>query len=372
MIFIIGIIIASFLFCLLLFKKKKEPADLLMIIWIGVINIHLLLFYALKTGLSYSYPHTLGLILPIPLLHQVLLYFYTIELTRKETLTFKKIFFHLIPFFLLVALAIPFFNLSKEEKINIFQNKGKGFEWYMIIQVLVILISGFAYTIASLSEIRKHQKRLQQILSNTDKMMLKWLEYLTIGLGMIWLLTIFFDDDVILNAVVAFVLFIGFFGINQVPVFNSQWITDNKLEKSSEYDNIPVSEISEMLPSPSRYAKSGLKEDDISRIMKQLEGMMKKDKPFTESELTLNDLAKKLDIYPNQLSQAINSKTGKSFYHYINSWRIEEFLALASLPENKKFTFLSLAYECGFNSKTTFNKYFKLHTGKTPSEYIIA
>jgi AraC-like DNA-binding protein len=372
MIFIIGITIASFLFCLLLFKKKKEPADLLMIIWIGVINIHLILFYALKTGISYKYPYTLGLILPIPLLHPVLLYFYTIELTKKEALTFKKICLHLIPFFILTALAFPFFNLPQEEKINIFQHNGKGYEWYITIQVLVILISGFAYTIASLFEIRKHQKRLQQILSNTDKRMLKWLEYLTIGLGMIWLLTIFFDDDVILNAVVAFVLFIGFFGINQVPVFNRQWITDLNTEKSHNYDTTPDSEISDTLPPPSRYAKSGLKEDDISRIMSQLEELMKKDKPFTDSELTLNDLAQKLDVHPNQLSQAINSITGKSFYHYINSWRIEEFLALASLPENKKYTFLSLAYDCGFNSKTTFNKYFKLHTGKTPSEFIIA
>ncbi|NQY11810.1 MAG: AraC family transcriptional regulator [Flavobacteriales bacterium] len=35
----------------------------------------------------------------------------------------------------------------------------------------------------------------------------------------------------------------------------------------------------------------------------------------------------------------------------------------------KKLTLLALALECGFNSKTTFNTFFKKATGQTPSEY---
>jgi AraC-like DNA-binding protein len=370
MIFIIGIIIASFLFCLLLFKKKKEPADSIMITWIGIIITHLFLFYALNSGLSYKFPQTLGLILPVPLLHQVLLYFYTIELTRKETLTIKKILLHLIPFFILVGLAIPFFTLPPEEKVKIFQNEGKGFEWYSNIQIIVILISGFIYTFASLVEIQKHRKRIQQFVSNTDKMMLKWLEYLAIGLGIIWLLTIFFDDQVIISSVVAFVLFIGFFGINQVPVFNTQWEIDNTNQSSRDISISSETSSADNVKTVLRYAKSGLKEEEATKILERLEEMMRKEKPFKDSELTLSDLAQKLAIQPNQLSQAINSITGKSFYHYINSCRIEEFLAIAALSENSKYTYISLAYDCGFNSKTTFNKYFKLQTGQTPSEHL--
>ncbi|PLX12240.1 MAG: hypothetical protein C0597_13735 [Marinilabiliales bacterium] len=53
----------------------------------------------------------------------------------------------------------------------------------------------------------------------------------------------------------------------------------------------------------------------------------------------------------------------------MNQYRIEEFKRLASSPKNHQFTLLSLAYECGFNSKSSFNRYFKKSTGVTPSQY---
>jgi AraC-like DNA-binding protein len=370
MFFIIGIIIATFLCCLLILKKKKEPADFILIAWIGIITIHLILFYGLRSELSYKYPHTLGLILPIPLLHQVLLYFYTIELTRKKTVTIVKILVHLIPFFILTGIAIPFFLLPPDQKVYIFQNNGKGFEWYISIQLMMILISGFGYTITSIYEIRNHRKRLQQLVSNTDKKMLRWLEYLVFGLGCIWFLSIFFSDSVILSAVVVFVFFIGFFGINQVPVFYTQWEIENKIPDNQDMIISAEPEDAAFEKPVSMYTKSGLTDKGISEIMERLEEMMKTEKYYKNNELTLNDLAKKMQIHPNNLSQAINSMTGKSFYHYINSWRINEFLAIASLPENKNYTLNALAFECGFNSKTTFNKYFKLQTGKTPSEHL--
>jgi AraC-like DNA-binding protein len=66
----------------------------------------------------------------------------------------------------------------------------------------------------------------------------------------------------------------------------------------------------------------------------------------------------------------INEKTGKNFYTYINTLRAEAFVRLVALPEKRHFTLLALAYECGFNSKSTFNKYVKLVSGKIPSDYL--
>ena len=96
---------------------------------------------------------------------------------------------------------------------------------------------------------------------------------------------------------------------------------------------------------------------------------MNKESLFKNNDLTLTDLAKRLDVHSNYLSQVINEKEQKNFYNYINSLRINEFIRLASLPESKKYTLLSLAYDCGFNSKSTFNKHFKENTGKTPTAY---
>ncbi|WP_300666763.1 helix-turn-helix domain-containing protein [Fluviicola sp.] len=364
MFFIVGFSIACFLLLLFLFKKGKELPDYILASWLALIALHLSLHYLHYRGIDLEYPSLLGIILPLPILHVVFLYFYTIALTENRLPHWPMVLVHLIPFLVLVLAAIPFYQLSGAEKIRVFQNGGKGFEWYSILQLSLILLTGFFYSAATLLKIRKHRKSIQDYLSNTDKRMLRWLEYLSIGLGMIWLLVLFFEDNIIFGGVTVFVLFIGFFGINQVSIF---------LPAADRNEStIPVTHpetLSDPEEKKEKYAKSGLDQTQVSTIMKQLEQFMTDEKPFKESELTLNELAKRMNLNPNQLSQVINSETGKTFYHYINTYRINEFLYLLSLPENKKFTFLALAYDCGFNSKTTFNKYFKLHTGKTPSEY---
>lgn len=370
MIYLFGLSVAVFLFALILIKKRKTSPEHVLLTWMGVIVIHLLLFYFEYRKITYQYPHILGLTLPIPALHGVLLYFYTTTLIRKEVqLTVGKVFLHLIPFLVLALLAIPFYRLTGPEKIEVYQQEGKGFEWYMAIQTAIFMIFGFAYSIASILEIRKYRRQLLDSFSNVDKKMLRWLEYLAIGLAIIWLVSAFFNDDIVFGSVVLFVLFIGYFGINQYPVFHS--ITN--LDTTPELKQNPIAPEEILSEEPDnnseKYAKSKLRDEDASQVLIRLEEVMTNEKLFTNADLTLNDLADAIKVTPNHLSQAINTLCGKTFYHYINNYRINEFLKLSAMPENRKFTYQGLASQCGFVSKTTFNKYFKLQTGKTPSEY---
>jgi AraC-like DNA-binding protein len=96
---------------------------------------------------------------------------------------------------------------------------------------------------------------------------------------------------------------------------------------------------------------------------------MIKDKAYRKSDLSIDDLASKLKIHHNYLSQVINEREKKNFYEFVNHFRLEEFKKLLSEPKNRNYTLLALAFECGFNSKSSFNRYFKKSTGKTPSEY---
>jgi AraC-like DNA-binding protein len=97
---------------------------------------------------------------------------------------------------------------------------------------------------------------------------------------------------------------------------------------------------------------------------------MTEKKLYQTPELTLNIVSKELNIHPNTLSQVINSVEQKNFFDYVNTLRIEEFKHRITNPDNHKYTLLSLAYECGFNSKTSFNRNFKNLTGKSPSEFL--
>jgi YesN/AraC family two-component response regulator len=97
---------------------------------------------------------------------------------------------------------------------------------------------------------------------------------------------------------------------------------------------------------------------------------MKEDKLFLDENISLRQLAEILNIHPNYLSQVVNVHFKKNFYDFINSYRVEEFKRLVVLPENKKKTFFALAYDCGFNSKASFNNSFKKLTGTTPTEFL--
>lgn len=119
-----------------------------------------------------------------------------------------------------------------------------------------------------------------------------------------------------------------------------------------------------------KYRKTSLPKDVAGKLKSDLEGIMVKGRPYLDPRLNLSDLSEMIDCSPNQLSQLLNENIGKNFYDYVNEYRLGYFRELTRDPRNKQFTFLSLAYESGFNSKSTFNSFFKKNTGVTPSEFL--
>lgn len=86
-------------------------------------------------------------------------------------------------------------------------------------------------------------------------------------------------------------------------------------------------------------------------------------------ELTLKDLASALDIYPHYITQVLNTVFNQNFYDFINNYRIEEVKERLRDSQYRNLTVLAIAYDCGFNSKSTFNRIFKQKTGLTPTQY---
>lgn len=107
----------------------------------------------------------------------------------------------------------------------------------------------------------------------------------------------------------------------------------------------------------------------LDDLVVKITELMEKDKLYQETELTLQDISGKLNIPAYQVSQAINERMNKSFYELVNSYRVKEAKQLLLDPSNKNYTVLSVGFEAGFNSKTTFNTVFKKFTGLTPTDY---
>ncbi|WP_236979643.1 helix-turn-helix domain-containing protein [Membranihabitans maritimus] len=365
MIYIIGIAITIFLSFILLTKKGKSGADKILFAWLCVIFVHLLLFSIISSKEYLKFPYLLGFEIPFPLLHGPFLFLYTLTLTSEQVAK-TKMFPHFLPFAIGFIATVPFLILNPEEKILIYQNEGEGFETISIIIFIGIVMSGITYTFLSLRVLVNHKKLIKDNFSSIEKINLQWLFRLVLGLSCIWILVFFADDEIIFSSVVLFVAFIGYYGIKQVGVFTNQQI----LELSPAFESKKIAEPSNAAPEVSKYDKSALSDFQLKTIHCELVKLMKQNKLFLTPELTLKMVAVELEIHPNTLSQVINTVEQKNFFDYINTLRIEEFKERITNPDNQKYTLLSLAFECGFNSKTSFNRNFKNLTGKSPSEYL--
>jgi AraC-like DNA-binding protein len=86
--------------------------------------------------------------------------------------------------------------------------------------------------------------------------------------------------------------------------------------------------------------------------------------------LTLSELATKLNTNTSVLSAVINTGFGKNFNDFVNEYRVETFKRKAAAPDSKHLTLLAIAFDCGFNSKATFNRAFKKVTDLSPKAFL--
>lgn len=365
MFLIIGIIIAFFLGLLLLSKKGKILADKILVAWLFTTGFHLLLFYTDIYAQTFQIPSLMGFELPLPLVQGPFLFLYVAALTNQLGKNKWEILYHFLPPIAFFVYLLPFALLPTNQKIYVFMHNGIGYELFMKISLVCVTISGVVYVIWSWMLLRKHGKNILNQFSYQEKINLDWLQYLIYGIGFIWTIILFKGgDNLIFFAVVLFVLFIGYFGIKQVGIFTVQpvGIIPTLKNQKEEIGDLAIEKV--------KYAKSRLSEETANQLHTDLKKLMATEKLFKEPELTLSDLANRLTIHPNYLSQVINEKEGVNFYDYVNSLRVEEFIKQIALPENKKYTLITVAYNAGFNSKSSFNRYFKKVTDQSPSEYL--
>jgi len=356
MIFSAGISIALFISALLLVKRNKSKADLFLFIWMILNALHLSFFYLLYSDIIYEYPNLLGLQFPLPLFHGVLLYYYVSSVTNQFPKKRIVVILHLLPIIVTLLYLIPFFLLPVQQKIEIFKSNGKGYETFQLVLITGVFISGIVYVVWSSLLLKNHKKRIRDEFSNIEEINLGWLQLLVYGLACIWVIVIATQNDIFIHIGQSiFVILIGFFGIQQKNIFSSNEIKSKIVADEKE---------------KKKYTSSGLSEEKEEEYYKKLNQLVIQEKIYANPELSLSDLASKLEIHPNYLSQIINNKEGRTFYDYINIYRVEEFKRLIALPKNQQFTLMSVAYDCGFNSKSSFNRYFKKITNQTPSQYL--
>ena len=115
--------------------------------------------------------------------------------------------------------------------------------------------------------------------------------------------------------------------------------------------------------------KTLLSEKKLEKLKVKLQNLMRDEKPYLESQITLTDLSRQIGVNSAVLSYTINNGFGKNFNDFINEFRIVAVKEKLTNGDAENSNLLGIAFDCGFNSKATFNRAFKKFTGVSPKEF---
>jgi len=351
---------ASFLLGFLLLSHSRKVNAIgniylgLFVITLGLAMLEIPLFYQ-KFDSKHPYLfEMIGLIrfLTAPFLYISILYFTSLE--KKFD---RKILWHFLPFVIFLLFRFPFFITGK----NIEFSYAVGRVVFFILQITLPL-QAVIYWYLSFMRLQKHMKNLCQFSSSTEKIDLSWLKYFLLVLILIivvWFNLVFFNFKNIISLTpllyLLCIFFLAYFSLQQKEVF--------------EFNKSDLEELSAIKTNKKENPKR-VSENRLNELDKKLQELISLEKVYLENDLSLPKLANRLDASCNETSFAINELYGDNFYNFINKYRVEEAKTVLLSSKYSQLNILGIAYESGFNSKTTFNTTFKKYTGFSPTDFV--
>ena len=343
-------------------KAEKDIANKIL----GVLAFIFLLFFLpavlYRFDILDHFPHLIGVHSFVLFLIGPLTYFYVRSCTQEDFEMKPVLWIHFIPFIIDVFIGLPFLFQSGQEKLEFYylflvEGQLRGDEIVLISKV----VHGLIYFGLSLQLVQHYRKYLPTTASYVDKIYHRWLAFFIVIISfpilalVVFYLTQFsldYSKIVVVASGTVFLVVIDIAITYKPEIFQKfpqQMLSTESLKK--------------------KYENSNLDEAQKERYVLKLQDYVKHHEPYKEPELTLGILSERLDIPTHYLSQVINEKLGTNFLEYINRHRTEYAKSLLVDPDMSHYTIMSIAYDSGFNSKSTFYTAFKKYTGQTPSQF---
>lgn len=284
-----------------------------------------------------------------------LIYFYVLKITRPEYKFRWKDLLHFSP--LLLEQAAFVLEVKKSIRTGAATYATSAFQLLNPILQLLIFISIIIYLHRSHQLIQKFYRRLQPVMMDRSRLEFRWLRRLLVATALLWLAWIAY----------AVVDYFGYRNQLGIHVYYPFYIFFAVIIIWTAMAAFLKPQAGMLAQQP-----SGLKPSASTELKQKgtwLKNVMKANLYYQDPELSLYLLAEKLEMSPHELSRILNSVLKKSFNDFINEYRVAEVIRKMQDPTYDHITLLGIAYDSGFNSRTTFHRIFKQMTGKSPAEY---
>jgi AraC-like DNA-binding protein len=358
----VGAIQGYFMALILLFNKRLSSiANKFLAGLILCVAIFMTEYLLISSSWNEYFVHFLGITKPFFLLMGPFYFFYTIHLLGISSAYRKWSALLFLPAIAKLIYSLDLYLLSAERKYEIIDflmtQENLPIRWgtFAIASAPILLMLGYIYF--SQLKIKSIEK---DFLKNSIKLRLSWLKKFNLAFASFWiiyeisLLIITLNSTYSIKVDYMLALTCGVF----IYVLTYLSITQSKYLAAS-YPEIDK-----------KYEKSSLPDEISKAYLNRILAYFNDSKPFINQEFKLTDLASALNLSPNHVSQVLNKELKKSFHEFVNEYRNQEAIKLMSDPDYDHFSLQGIAEEVGFNSKSSFNRSFKKHTGKTPSEFL--
>lgn len=237
-----------------------------------------------------------------------------------------------------------------------------------ILAMLIVIAHNLPYIGIIYYKIRKHQKRIEIISSNTESINLQWLIKLSFLLFITIIITVCYElfntfiykmhQNLAMDLLFLFIAYSTFYHIlRQKEIYPVSKIQLDDL-LSIELEAEEKTEKKKLIP-----------DEDFESLKQKLLTLIETEKPYLEGDLNLLKLSELIGISTHQLSYLLNNGFNENFFQFVNKYRVQHAKELLISDSYNKLSVLGIAFESGFNSKTAFNTFFKKTVGITPSEF---
>lgn len=347
----------------------KRPMKIASIILCVLLMVFALIFgFDILQNYGIVPSHRWFLSLSLRMLCAPLLFLYTKYITKDFKNFNPRDYLHALPSISLIPVFLIVKFLPENNSISgeLFYEK---YEWLRMIYGWFFISLVIYYVVSALRIVIRFKKQIKDNYSfNSYKISLNWLLVMII-------LFVFLILSIIISSMlyeyrrlhINIYIFRHILELLHVYALSIWGFHQKQLISDTQIDPDGESDIEET--SSGKYVKSGLKREDAKSYVENLIQYMDDSKVWKDSELSIAKLASQTSISKHQLSEVLNEYLGKNFYVFVNEYRVEYAKQLLMNKEYSNWSIIAIAYECGFNSKTAFNIFFKKHTQLTPSEY---
>jgi AraC-like DNA-binding protein len=291
------------------------------------------------------------------LLYGPIFYFYTKGVIYRDFKISSRNLLHVIPYLLLTISLLSFIYQMPTTSEEILKN---NLLWQFYLISVLVYAHFFVYLGLAYKSLWKYREIIKNKYSQIDQINLNWLSFSLNTFGLLSVISLVHNfiafsgnRPVLITSLILLLIFIFYF-VNRVIL--------KALRQPEIFAGITQNETT-------KYQGSNLTPDQIEEYKKQLVDLCNTEKPFLNAQVNIADLSEKLSISTKHLSQVINQSFNKSFFDFINSYRVQEAQQILKESRDDKLTVLEVMYEVGFNSKSSFNTAFKKESGQTPTEF---